>query len=155
VVRVDARGDAVRAFDAEHLRHPPRANPQWKEFAAQDVTGAALVGEVLYVANGGGSYAKEVFGKKGFVTALDVRTGKILWRSQPLVAGGTFAVYGDYLITGYGFTAEPDYLYLLRRADGSVAQRVSLPSAPSDIYLDGGILRVDAYDGAYDFDIVP
>ena len=155
MVLVDARGDAVRAFDLEQLRHPPRANPQWKQFADQDVTGAAIVGDVLYVANGGGSYAKEVFGKKGFMTALDLRSGKLLWRSQPLVTGGTFAVQGDHLITGYGFTDEPDYLYLLRRADGSVAQRVSLPSAPSDIYLDGGIVRVDAYGGAYDFDLVP
>jgi outer membrane protein assembly factor BamB len=154
VVRVDARGDAVRAFDLEQLRHPPRVDPQWKQFAVQEITGAAIVGDVLYIADGGGSYAREVFGKKGFMTALDARTGKLLWRSQPLVTGGIFVVYGDYLITGYGFTDEADYLYLLRRADGTVVQRASLPSAPTDIYLDASIVRVNA-GGTHDFDLVP
>jgi outer membrane protein assembly factor BamB len=155
VVVVDARGDAVRAYDLEQLRHPPRVDPRLAQWALQDVTGVALVGEVLYVANGGGLSASDSFGKRGFVTALDARTGKLLWRSEPLVTGTTLVALGDYLITGYGFLGDPSHLFLLRRADGSIARRVPLESPPVDIYIEDGFLRVDANGGAFDFDVRP
>ena len=69
-----------------------------------------MVDDTLYVCNGGGSYAREVSGKKGFVTAIDLATGVLRWRSDPLVCNAaTFAIAGDYLITGYGFTDESDF----------------------------------------------
>jgi hypothetical protein len=148
-------GQTERIFDLEALRHPPKANPQWKEFAVQDVTYAAVIEGVVYVANGGGSYAKEVFGKKGFMTALDLASGKLLWRSQPLVTGGIFALWRDFIVTGYGFTAEPDNLFVLRRADGRVVTRAALESAPHDITVSGDRVHVEAYGHAYDFEIQP
>ena len=62
------------------------------------------------------------------------QTKRRLWRSKALVANAqTFAVTPDYLLTGYGFTAEPDYLYLLDRRTGRVVERLSLPSGPERI----------------------
>src|SRR5439155_26840626 len=113
-------GAAFRIFDLEALRQPPKTNPQQELFAAQNVTSAAVSSGVLYVANGGGSYAREVFGKKGFLSAIDLASGKLLWRSQPLVANSAFVLWGDFILTGYGFTEETDALFMLRRADGKV-----------------------------------
>ena len=154
VIVNDATG-AERIFDLDALAHPPKANPQWKELATEDATYAQVRDNVLYVCNGGGSYAKEVYGKKGFVSALDATTGALLWRSAPLVCNATFAVAGDYLVTGYGFTAEPDFAFLLRRADGAIVQKVALASGPSSIKRDGAHVHVDTYDSTVDFDLEP
>ena len=51
-----------------------------------------------------------------------------------------------YLLTGYGFTAEPDYLYLLDRRTGRVVERLTLPSAPEKITRSGKRFVVRTYD---------
>jgi hypothetical protein len=151
---VVTRGDAVlHVFDLDAFRHPPRADPQWQEFAVQDVTYAQIAGDTLYVCNGGGSYAREVFGKKGFVSALDLATGTLRWRSDALVCNATFAVYGDYLITGYGFTAEPDFVFVLRLSDGKTLSKTRVASGPDTITLDGNRLQVETYDHSYEFEL--
>ena len=54
---------------------------------------------------------------------LDPETGRVLWQSPSLVANADgFAVVGDVIVTGYGFTAEPDYLYALDRQNGPRAR---------------------------------
>lgn len=103
--------------------------------------------------NGGGSYAREVFGKKGFVTAIELATGALRWRSDPLRCNATFVVAGEYLVTGYGFTDEPDYLFLLRMRDGTTVAREKLDSGPDQITLDGNRVHVEAYAHSYDFEL--
>lgn len=150
------RGDTTeQIFDLDGFRHPPRANPQWKEFAEQDVTFALVAGGVVFVANGGGSYAREVFGKKGFMSAIDLATGKLLWRSQPLVSNASFGLWRDWIVTGYGFTDEPDYVFLLRQSTGEVGARVPVDSGPDEITVRGDGVHVETYGHVYDFDIVP
>ncbi|EYF07711.1 outer membrane protein assembly factor BamB family protein [Chondromyces apiculatus] len=146
---------AERVFDFEAYRHAPETNPEMAEFSVEDVTYAQLEGGTLYVCNGGGTYAREVKGKKGFVSALDASTGRLLWRSEPLVCNATFVMAGDYLVTGYGFTAEPDHVFLLRRADGKVMQKVAIESGPSLICWENGRILVEAYSNRYLFDLKP
>lgn len=136
---------AERVFDLEAFRHPPKADPQMKEFAIQDATYAQERDGVLYVCNGGGSYAKEVFGKKGYLSALDAKSGTLLWRSAPLTCNATFAVVGDHLIAGYGFTNEPDNVFVIRRSDGAIVDKVPIKSAPETITVDGRRVRVQSY----------
>jgi hypothetical protein len=148
------RGDAVlQVFDLEGFRHPPRAAPQWQDFAVQDATYAQIAGDTLYVCNGGGSYARDVDGKKGFVSAIELATGALRWRSDPLVCNSTFAIYGEHMITGYGFTAEPDFMFVLRLADGKTLRKTRLATGPDSITLDGNRLRVETYDHSYDFEL--
>jgi outer membrane protein assembly factor BamB len=143
-------GAVERIFDLDALRHPPDPNPQWKEFASQDVTYAQIADGTLYVCNGGGSYAREVHGKKGFITAIDSSTGRIRWRSDPLVCGAPFVMVGEAIVSGYGFTDEPDYVFLIRRADGKVLERLPVESAPEELYpLDAQRIRVESYGHRY------
>lgn len=148
------KGDtAERIFDLDSFRHPPKADPQWKEFATQNLTYAQEWDGVLYLCNGGGSYAKEVFGKKGFLSAIDATTGKLLWRSAPLSCNATFAIAGDHIISGYGFTAEPDFVFVVRRADGSIVQKLPIESGPETITLAGSRVHVETYGHVVDLDL--
>ncbi len=146
-------GTAKRVLDLDAFRHPPKADPQWKEFAVQDVTYAQERDGVLYLCNGGGSYAKEVFGKKGFLSAIDATSGALLWRSAPLTCNATFAMTDDHIISGYGFTAEPDFVFLVRRSDGSAVQKVPVDSGPNTIQLDGRRVHVETYNHVVDLEL--
>jgi hypothetical protein len=80
-------------------------------------------------------------------SAIDLETKKQLWRSAALVANvRTFVVTGDLIVSGYGFTREPDFLYLLDRGTGRVLDRPPVPSAPEHISLRGDELHVRTYD---------
>lgn len=81
------------------------------------------------------------------MSAIDVARKRTLWRSPALVANArTFVVTGDLIVSGYGFTREPDFLYLLDRRTGKVLDRLELPTAPEVIRLRDGRLHVRTYD---------
>jgi hypothetical protein len=113
----------------------------------QNIIWAAEAGGVLYVSHSHQGYARESRGLNGYLTAIDPRTRRPLWRSRPLVANAaTFEVVGNVIIAGYGYMAEPDAVYLLDRRSGAVVQRVPLPSAPDFIMRRGKTVFVRTYD---------
>jgi outer membrane protein assembly factor BamB len=142
LVGANARNQSLRyAFDLAALTRPPNRG----EFEA--VTWAREVDGMLYVSNSHATYAEQTKGRNAYVSAIDLRTGNLRWRSPALVANArTFVVDGDSIVAGYGFTAEPDFLYLLDRRSGKVLDRLSVPSAPEIVRLRGGSLHVRAYD---------
>jgi hypothetical protein len=139
---VGQTGDALSyAFDFVNYAHAPRGGYY------QELLWAAETGGVLYVAHGHATYARASRGLTGYVTAIDVRRRAVRWRSRPLVANArTFEVVGNVIVAGYGFTDEPDYLYLLDRRTGAIAQRLRLPSAPEYILRRGRTFYVRTYD---------
>jgi hypothetical protein len=71
----------------------------------------------------------------------------VLWRSQPLVSNSwNFEVIGDLIVSGYGFTAQHDFLYLLNKRTGEVVQRLKIKSAAEYIISKGDKIHVRAYD---------
>lgn len=137
-----ARNQAVRyAFDLTAFTRPPNRG----EF--EPVTWAREVDGVLYVSNSHLTYAAQTKGRNAYVSAIDLATKRTLWRSPALVANArTFVVSGDLIVAGYGFTAEPDYLYVLDRLTGKVRSRLRVPSAPEIVKLRGSLLHVRTYD---------
>ena len=132
---------AVYAFDFIRFMRPP--NGGW----AEEIRWAREVDGVLYVSHANLGYATVSRGRNAYVTAVDVETKRILWRSPALVANArTFVVAGDLIVAGYGFTAEPDFLYALDRRTGRVLDRLAVPSAPEIIRLRGDSLHVRTYD---------
>lgn len=129
------------AFDFVNFSRPP--NGAWLE----ELMWARQIGRVLYVEHTHLTYARETRGRNAYVSAIDLETRKTLWRSPALVANArTFVVAGDLIVSGYGFTAEDDYLYLLDRRTGKVLDRLRVPSAPEVIKLRGDSLFVRTYD---------
>jgi hypothetical protein len=129
------------AFDFINYAHAPRGGDY------QELLWAAESGGVLYVAHGHATYARSSGGLTGYVTAIDLQRRAVRWRSRPLVANArTFDVVGNVIVSGYGFTDEPDSLYLLDRRTGAIAERLALPSAPEYIIRRGRTLYVRTYD---------
>ena len=66
---------------------------------------------------------------------------------------GNFIVKGDAIISGYGFTAEKDHLYILNlnKSNGRIVQRVSVCSAPDFLVEKGGRLFARTYNTDYVF----
>jgi hypothetical protein len=134
-------------FDFARYAWPPRIRPGEREFVYEEVVWAREAAGVLYVENAHDTYARSSYGRNAYVTAVDLRTRRALWRSPALVANAkTFALTDRYLVTGYGFTDEPDYLYLVDRRTGRVAERLQLPTAPDRITRSGSRLHVRTYD---------
>ena len=144
--RILVGGDKY-AYDFQRYVWPPRIKPGEREFVYEEIVWAGEANDVLYVANAHLTYASSSRGQNAYITAIDPDTGRRLWRSKALVSNAqTFVVTPRYLVTGYGFTAEPDWLYLLDRRTGRVLERLALPSAPERITRRGGLLIVRTYD---------
>lgn len=145
-------GGARRAFDfGAYLRAPalaPGETGTWE----QGLSWAALADGRLYVSHAHATYAVTTGGLNAYVTALDFATGALRWRSRPLVANAaTFEVVGDALVTGYGFTAEPDALFVLDRYTGAVLHEARVRTAATWILRRDDRLFVRAYDADYVF----
>lgn len=135
-----ARGPADKAGD--------------RRFTFQQVNWATVADGVLYVSTGHRTYASSSGGRNAYLTALDLGSGALLWRSRPLVCNAqNFLLLEDAMVCGYGFTAEPDYLFVLDRASGKVVQRLKLKTGPSYIMRQKDRLLVRTYNMDYVFKI--
>ena len=85
-----------------------------------------------------------------FMFAYDLENEKLLWRSADQSYNSmNFVVEGDVLICGYGFTAEPDYLYQINRNTGEIIDRLLLKKMPDLIVEQDGKLYVHTYSYNY------
>ena len=85
-----------------------------------------------------------------FMFAYDLENEKLLWRSADQSYNSmNFVVKGDVLICGYGFTAEPDYLYQINRNTGEIIDRLLLKKMPDLIVEQDGKLYVHTYSYNY------
>jgi hypothetical protein len=141
------RGSFAFAFDFKNYIVPPAYLTADRAFVDEPVQWALVTGSILFVSNFHRTYARSSKGLNGYITAIDLTSSQVLWRSRPLVANAaSFIVVGDVLITGYGFTAEPDFLYLLNRRSGAVIQTIPLRSGPEYLALKKDVLLVRTYN---------
>jgi outer membrane protein assembly factor BamB len=135
------------AYDFRRYASPPRIAPGEREFVYEQAVFAREAAGTLFVETAHSTYAKSSFGLNAYVNAIDLRTRKLRWRSPALVANaGNFVLLNATIVSGYGFTSEPDYLYAIDRATGRVKGRLLLPSGPERIARHGNVLTVDTYD---------
>ena len=112
-----------------------------------------IVGETLYVEISHMGYASEE-SNSAYIVAIDLNTNEVLFKTEPLTANASnFQIYDDFIICGYGFTGEDDYLYILDRFTGKRLESIKLNSAAEQIEIADDILYVATYDTAYQFKI--
>lgn len=147
-------GALVRAWDLAAWQHAPGSIVGDELFVEQEVKWATAREGTLFLSTAHRTYAASSKGDNGYLSALDIETGALLWRSRPLVANANnFVLTPAHAITGYGFTAEPDYLYVLSLADGSVVRRVGVPTGPDYLFVRQDSLLVRTYDHDLVFEI--
>jgi hypothetical protein len=140
----------VRHFDtAGQVKWQLRLNDLMSRHDHLEIQDIRLAGGVLYFNEACQSYASGADGQCSSLVAADPIARRVLWRSPPLVSNSRFVVRGCYLVTGYGFTSEPDFVFLVSRATGKVLQRIPIASAPQKMTLVGrDLLDVQIYSGA-------
>jgi hypothetical protein len=140
-----ADGRAWEVDLGDHLSRPDHLEVQDLRYA----DGALYFNEACQ------SYSREAGGRCSSLVRLDPRTGRVAWRTRPRVSNNVFVLHGPWVAAGYGFTAEPDSLFLVDRRTGRIAARAPLDSAPSYLEADGPLLTVLTSAGVYTFRVVP
>lgn len=154
VAVVDAGGAMIAFLDFESYRLAPDHVAADATFIDQAATWAQLVDGVLYISHGHNTYARSSKGMTAYITAIDLATGELLWRSAPLVAGAAnFVIDGGHIYSGYGFTAEPDHVFVLDRRTGKTVAKAKVGSAPEYLFKKGSRLLVRTYDTDHEFEI--
>lgn len=127
---------AARHYDAKgRLAWQLRLNDVLSMRDHLEVQDIRLAGGVLYFNEACQSYSSEAGAMCSRLVAVDPVRKKVLWRTDPLVSNGRFRVRGCYIVAGYGFTAEPDNVFLVDRANGKVLQTVPVSSSPQELTL--------------------
>lgn len=141
-------------LDFSNHRYADNALPEDLYFVDEAVKWAVSDGFTLYVSIAHNTYASSA-SHNAYVMALDMQNDyKVLWKSQPLVANSVnFEVIDDFIVCGYGFTAEDDYLYILDRYTGQELERIPLKSKAYYIFEIDDKLYVRTYNTDYVFDI--
>ena len=121
--------------------------------SSQYIHWAKAMDGVLYVSLAHNGYTSEA-PWSGYMVAIDMSTDKVLWRSEPQVSNAcNFQIVDDTIICGYGFTAEPDYLYLLDKNTGEKVEQIKLESAADQFEIKDDTLYVATYNTAYTYKI--
>ncbi len=108
---------------------------------------------ILYVSIGHNTYA-ESEPDSSYMAAINPETGEVIWKSDPLVSNAfNFKIVGDTIICGYGFTDEPDFIYLLDLSTGKTVEKIKVNTGPDQFEVVGDVLYVATYNTAYTFKI--
>ncbi len=155
VLVLDAQGNIVGSFDFLAWARSPKDRKADAQFTEQGVNWARVRDDVLFVCTGHGTYAKSSGGLTGYLSALDLQSGDLLWRSDAVVCNARNFLYEDgYIIAGYGFTAEPDFMYVVDAKTGKTVQKLRVKSGPDFILRKGSQIFVRTYDTNYVFDVI-
>ncbi len=126
-----------------------------------EVQDVRVDGNTLYFNEACITYSREAGGRCSQLVAVEIGSGKELWRSGYKTSNNVFLVHGDYIIGGYGFTAEPSFLHIFRKRDGKLLHKQALktrsfPGGNHDhLAIDpGGLLRVGVYEHANDLEFL-
>lgn len=110
---------------------------------------------ILYVSTYHNTYAQSA-PHNGYITAFDMNDNfRVIWRSKPLTCNSNnFIITDDAIICGYGFTAEPDYVYVLDKYCGVICETYKVKTSPEWFRFNAaGELCVRCYDTDYVFEV--
>jgi hypothetical protein len=148
-------GAVSRALDFSNYIMPYKFKEQDKDYVGMEMRWAVLEGNTLYFSYAHSTYAASSMGYNAYVAALDLASNRLLWQSQPLTGNAqNFLIKGDAIVTGYGFTAEPRYIYIVNKGDGRIANSLQIHNYPDFFVEKDGKLYVRTYDTDYVFQYV-
>jgi|GEM_PF-3281233 len=108
------------------------------------------VGGLVYFNAAYNGYADIRDNKTGYLYCLDTQKREIIWATNSLTSSYRgFTVYKDHIVTGYGFTAEPDFLYVVDRFSGVTKQTIPIKTAHEHIIMNNEKCYVRTYNMNY------
>ncbi|MBR6486924.1 MAG: hypothetical protein IKT17_09575 [Lachnospiraceae bacterium] len=124
------------------------------DFVARGIHNCFMVGDLFYLNLYHRTYA-ETCPENAYMICVNITTGEVMWISDALVANSnSFVRWGDNIITGYGFTDEDDYIYILNRYNGAVNEKIKVKKSPDYFRFVDNDLWVRTYSYDYVFDIL-
>lgn len=145
--------------NAEYLAvlFTPEGTPRWElplnRFLSRprglEIQDIRYVDGQLYFNEACQSYSREAGGRCSALVRVDPRARRVVWRSRALVSNNVFLFQDGHIVAGYGFTAEPDHLYLVSAATGRIVATQRLDSAHRDLEVSGGVLHVVTHNRLY------
>ncbi len=133
--------DGTMLFDVDPAAHFSRRDHL-------EIADVHYIDRTVYFNEACQSYSLEAQGRCSSLVALDPFADAVRWRTPPLISRDVFLVVGEYIVAGYGFTAEADALHLIRRSDGAVVADLSIGIAHDDLTLKpDGTISVLLHDG--------
>ncbi len=149
-----ATSETLYNFDLNILANGPDNEAGKYSAETQYIRWALIRDNMLYVELSIGGYASEE-PDSSYIVGIDLDSSQVVFRTEPQTANGdTFVIVNDVIICGYGFTAEPDYIYILDRFTGERIEQIPVNSAPSHFELIDDTLYVACYNTAYEFSII-
>jgi hypothetical protein len=141
------------SFDLGTLCNGPDEEEGRYSNETQFIRWAKMYDGVLYVSIIINGYSKaEPY--SNYMVAIQPEDGYVLWRSDPLVCNSdNFQIIKDSIVCGYGFTDEPDYIYLLDRFTGQTMDKIKVNTAADQFEVVDDTLFVATYNTAYEFQI--
>ena len=84
---------------------------------------------------------------------VDMENGEIIWTTQPMTCNSHFAIVNNSIICGYGFTGEPDNLFVLDKYSGQRVQKIPVKKMVNEVVPKDGLAYVRTYSFDYVFKI--
>lgn len=155
LVVMNSQIDSVAyCLDFENYRSNNNYIEEDKSYVNQSIQWAQIEDGILYIQHNHRTYASSSNNENGYITAIDLKTNEVIWRTKPLVANAhNFLVNEEFIVCGYGFTGEKDYLVTLDKKTGAVIEKYLLKTGPEYIIFKDGQYYVRTYDTNYVFEI--
>ncbi|MCR4896139.1 MAG: hypothetical protein K5891_05110 [Lachnospiraceae bacterium] len=157
-VRNAVTGEYIGEYDFSEYLNPPDTdyNDLFWDVTQTRILNCQAMGGILYVSIGHRTYASAQ-PHKAYIVAVDMQDGSLLWRSAELLSNAyNIVLTTDTILCGYGFTNEPDYLYVLNRRTGEVYDSYKVDSKIDYILFDpeAYTVRIFTYNYTYLFDMI-
>ena len=146
------QSELLYSLDFSNYSYSPEYKEEDYQLIQQKIKWAIIEGDILYVSHSHNTYAESSDNMNSYITAIDLTDMSVLWRSDALVCNSKdFLIVDNVIISGYGFTDEPDYLYQIDRSNGKILDKILLKSAPEYIIKKDSTLYVRTYNTDYQF----
>lgn len=153
IVCITKGGEVIAELEFTEFMYAPDLVEEDRDFVDEKVRDAKIRNGVLYVSISHLTYAESA-PSNAYIMAISLEDYSIIWKSEPLVCNSyNFEIVDDIIFTGYGFTAEPDYLFQIDRLTGTVLETYKLKSKADYIICKDDKLYVRTYDTDYVFEV--
>ena len=153
IVCITKGGEVIAELEFTEFMYAPDLVEEDRDFVDEKVRDAKIRNGVLYVSISHLTYAESA-PSNAYIMAISLEDYNIIWKSEPLVCNSyNFEIVDDIIFTGYGFTAEPDYLFQIDRLTGTVLEKYKLKSSADYIICKDDKLYVRTYDTDYVFEV--